>query len=142
GTETGDAVLTSIGERLRTAVRATDTAARMADDQFTILLEDVAHLDEAKVVADRIVEAMRIPFEIAGRQIPATASIGITFSHPASRLPNVPSDLRLGALLRQADAALYRAKSSGKDRWVLYDAATTRRPPTSRPSNADLTHSH
>lgn len=141
GRETGDTVLTSIGERLRTALRATDTAARMGDDEFTILLEDVAHLDEAKVVADRVVDALRIPFEIAGRQIAATASIGVAFSHPASRLPNVPSDMRLGELLRQADAALYRAKSSGKDRWVLYDATTTSRPPTSLPSGADLMRS-
>lgn len=138
GRETGDAVLTGIGDRLRAALRATDTAARMSDDEFTILLEDVAHLDEAQVVAGRIADALRIPFEIGGHQIAAPASIGVAFSHPASRLPNIPSDMRLGELLRQADAALYRAKSSGKDRWVLYDATTTSRPPSSLPSSADL----
>lgn len=141
GRETGDAVLTSIGDRLRTALRATDTAARMGDDEFTILLEDIGHLDEARVVADRIADALRVPFEIGGQVIVAPASIGVAFSHPASRLPNIPSDMRLGELLRQADAALYRAKSSGKNRWVLYDASTTSRPPTSLPSSADLTRS-
>jgi diguanylate cyclase (GGDEF)-like protein/PAS domain S-box-containing protein len=141
GRQTGDIVLTSIGDRLRTALRATDTAARMGDDEFTILLEDVGHLDEAQVVADRIADALRVPFEIGGELILAPASIGVAFSHPASRLPNIPSDMRLGELLRQADAALYRAKSSGKDRWVLYDATTTSRPPSSLPSSADLTRS-
>ena len=141
GRQTGDAILAGIGDRLRTALRATDTAARMGDDEFTILLEDVAHLDEARVVADRVSEALRIPFEIGGRVIAAPASIGVAFSHPASRLPNIPSDMRLGEILRQADAALYRAKSSGKDRWVLYDATTTSRPPSSLPSNSDLTRS-
>jgi diguanylate cyclase (GGDEF)-like protein/PAS domain S-box-containing protein len=141
GRQTGDIVLTSIGDRLRTALRATDTAARMGDDEFTILLEDVGHLDEAQVVADRIADALRVPFEIGGELILAPASIGVAFSHPASRLPNIPSDMRLGELLRQADAALYRAKSSGKDRWVLYDATTTSRPPSSLPSSGDLTRS-
>lgn len=141
GRETGDAILTGIGDRLRAALRATDTAARMGDDEFTILLEDVGHLDEARVVADRVVDALRIPFEIGGHVISAPASIGVAFSHPASRLPNIPSDMRLGEILRQADAALYRAKSSGKDRWVLYDATTTSRPPSSLPSNSDLTSS-
>ena len=140
GREAGDTILTVVGERLRTALRATDTAARMGEDEFTILLEDVAHLDEAKVVAGRIADALRIPFEIGGHQIEATSSIGVAFSHPSSRLPNVPSDMRLGELLRQADAALYRAKSSGKNRWVLYDAGTNR-PPSSLPSDADLTRS-
>jgi diguanylate cyclase (GGDEF)-like protein/PAS domain S-box-containing protein len=141
GRETGDTILTGIGDRLRTALRATDTAARMGDDEFTILLEDVGHLDEARVVADRIAEALRIPFEIGGHVIAAPASIGVAFSHPASRLPNIPSEMRLGELLRQADAALYRAKSSGKDRWVLYDATSTSRPPSSLPSGTDLTRS-
>lgn len=139
GRDVGDAVLTSIGDRLRTVLRATDTAARMGDDEFTILLEDVDHLDEARVVADRIADELRMPFEVGGLQIAATASIGVAFSHPSSRLPNIPSDMRLGELLRQADAALYRAKSSGKDRWVLYDATTTSRPPTSLPSSNDVT---
>ncbi len=141
GRETGDAVLTSIGDRLRTALRATDTAARMGDDEFTILLEDVGHIDEAQVVADRIADALRAPFDLGGQLIIAPASIGVAFSHPASRLPNIPSDMRLGEILRQADAALYRAKSSGKDRWVLYDATTTSRPPSSLPSSSDLTRS-
>lgn len=139
GREIGDAVLTAIGDRLRMALRATDTAARMGDDEFTILLEDVWHLDEARVVADRIVSELRAPLTIGDRQISTSASIGVAFSHPASRLPNVPSEMRLGELLRQADAALYRAKSSGKDRWVLYDAPTTNRPPSALPSSADLT---
>ncbi|HYI15319.1 MAG TPA: diguanylate cyclase [Thermomicrobiales bacterium] len=139
GRDTGDRILTGIGDRLRTTLRATDTAARMGDDEFTILLEDVCHVDEARVVADRISDALRVPFEIGGQLILAPASIGVAFSHPASRMPNIPSDMRLGELLRQADAALYRAKSSGKDRWVLYDATSTSRPPSSLPSSADLT---
>jgi diguanylate cyclase (GGDEF)-like protein/PAS domain S-box-containing protein len=141
GRESGDVVLASIGERLRTALRATDTAARMGDDEFTILLEDISHVDEAEVVANRLSDTLREPIEVGGQVVIAPASIGVAFSHPASRLPNVPSEIRLGELLRQADAALYRAKSSGKDRWVLYDATTTSRPPTALPSTTDLTRS-
>jgi diguanylate cyclase (GGDEF)-like protein/PAS domain S-box-containing protein len=141
GRESGDVVLASIGERLRIALRATDTAARMGDDEFTILLEDISHVDEAEVVANRLSDTLREPIEVGGQAVVAPASIGVAFSHPASRLPNVPSEIRLGELLRQADAALYRAKSSGKDRWVLYDATTTSRPPSALPSTTDLTRS-
>lgn len=141
GRTTGDAVLANIGERLRVGLRATDTTARMGDDEFMILLENIAHPDEVRAVADRIAGALRTPFEIAGHQIITAASIGVAFSHPASRLPNTPSDMRLGEILRQADAALYRAKSSGKDRWVVYDPTTISRPPSSLPSSADLTRS-
>jgi|GEM_PF-6405104 len=141
GRETGDAVLAGIGERLRTTLRATDTAARMGDDEFTVLLEDVGHLDEAEVVANRLTSVLRSPIEVGGQSIVAPASIGVAFSHPASRLPNVPNEIRLGDLLRQADAALYRAKSTGKDRWVFYDATTTSRPPSALPSTSDLSWS-
>ena len=94
-----------------------------------------AHAD---IVTAGAFAAYFFTFSFGGNYI---TSIGVAFSHPASRLPNIPSDMRLGELLRQADAALYRAKSSGKDRWVLYDATTTSRPPSSLPSSADLTRS-
>lgn len=141
GRDVGDQVLSAIGDRLDAALRATDTAARMNDDEFTILLEGVDHRDEAHVVAERIAAALRVPHDVGGQSIVATVSIGVAFSHPASRLPNVPTDQRLGEVLRQADAALYRAKSSGKDRWVFYDAMTTNRPPSSLPSSSDVTRS-
>ncbi|MGH9175240.1 MAG: diguanylate cyclase domain-containing protein, partial [Vicinamibacterales bacterium] len=135
GRTTGDRLLAGVGQRLRAALRATDTAARMGDDEFTILLEDIEHPDEIEVVANRVITGLRVPFEIADGEVGVTASIGVVLNQPASRLPNVAPGARLSELLRQADVALYRAKSTGKDRWVLYDSAVNRLAPD-RPGRA------
>jgi diguanylate cyclase (GGDEF)-like protein/PAS domain S-box-containing protein len=120
GTGAGDRVLAETGRRLRTLLRATDTAARVGDDEFTILLEDIADAHEVVAIADRLVQQLRTPFDVESISLGTDASIGIVFSEPG--VPVAPGWSRAGELLRRADVALYRAKSAGKGRWVLADA--------------------
>jgi diguanylate cyclase (GGDEF)-like protein len=91
---------------LQHSLRPTDTIARLGGDEFTILLEDISDLSQAIHVAERIQEQLQQPFVIDQHEIFSGASIGITIS--SSHLAQ-PSDL-----LRDADLAMYRAKSNGK----------------------------
>jgi len=109
----GDQLLLAVAERLRSCLRAGDTAARLGGDEFTVLVEDVGDLDEVTAVAERIVEALRRPVQLDGRQVVTSASIGIALSSPR----NKPAD----DLLRDANLAMYRAKTNGKARWELFD---------------------
>jgi diguanylate cyclase (GGDEF)-like protein len=108
----GDALLLAVAERLRNCLRSGDTAARLGGDEFTVLVEDVGQLSELTEVAERIAEALRRPIQLDGRQVVASASIGIALSSP-----NKPAE----ALMRDADLAMYRAKTNGKARWELFD---------------------
>lgn len=131
GREAGDRVLTEVGHRLRTSLRATDTAARMGTDEFTILLEDVTTEHEAGVIAERLIQRFRVPFVIDGpagqpTTVQISASIGLALSQPG--VPTPPGQSALGELLRRADVALFRAKAAGKGRWVLSDTLGQPRP--------------
>lgn len=116
GHATGDQLLVAVAKRLLAGVRAGDTVARMSGDEFTVLLEDIDADGEAVRVAERVVEAMHLPFEIGGRQISVTASVGIAVS-PGNACD--PSDL-----IRRADMAMYEAKRCGKARYAVFDPAT------------------
>jgi diguanylate cyclase (GGDEF)-like protein/PAS domain S-box-containing protein len=120
GAGVGDRVLAETGRRLRTLLRATDTAARVGDDEFTILLEDIADEHEVLAIADRLVQQLQAPFDVESITLRTDASIGVVFSEPG--VPAAPGRSRAGELLRRADVALYRAKSAGKGCWVLDDA--------------------
>jgi diguanylate cyclase (GGDEF)-like protein/PAS domain S-box-containing protein len=119
GRHIGDQVLAGVAKRLRTALRATDTAARMGDDEFTVLLEGVESADEATVVAERIREEMEAPFTFGEDQLQASASIGMAFSLPGAT--TLTGESRQIDLLRRADRALSSAKTGGKGRWVIYE---------------------
>jgi diguanylate cyclase (GGDEF)-like protein/PAS domain S-box-containing protein len=106
GHHVGDRLLVAVAERLQHSLRPTDTIARLGGDEFTILLEDISDLSQAIHVAERIQEQLQQPFVIDQHEIFSGASIGITIS--SSHLAQ-PSDL-----LRDADLAMYRAKSNGK----------------------------
>jgi diguanylate cyclase (GGDEF)-like protein len=106
GHPVGDIVLKEFATRLRETVRATDMAARLAGDEFVVLLEGLHDASDVEVVATKIVEAMREPFFCAGAPMRVTASIGVAYSAH----PSVASEL-LGC----ADAALYEAKGAGRD---------------------------
>ena len=108
GHTVGDALLCSVAERLQ-CVRATDTLARLGGDEFALLLDDT--LDSAVVsdVAERLLQAMRIPFTVQGREIQLSASIGIALTDP-DRVQDADE------LLRNADMAMYLAKRHGKGR--------------------------
>ncbi|MBF0307655.1 MAG: diguanylate cyclase, partial [Alphaproteobacteria bacterium] len=90
-----------------------DTVARLAGDEFTVILEDIADFRDAAVVAQKMVHRLAEPFELGGRRLSLTTSLGIAL---------FPSDSTDGhALLRKADEAMYRAKKQGKNGYQFYD---------------------
>jgi diguanylate cyclase (GGDEF)-like protein len=105
GHAAGDEALMEVARRLRECIRAGDTAARLGGDEFALLLEDTRSVTAAREVADRIVEALRSPLHLLGREAFLTASVGIAIGSPEDEE---------GELLRNADLALYIAKGRGK----------------------------
>jgi diguanylate cyclase (GGDEF)-like protein/PAS domain S-box-containing protein len=107
----GDAVLCEVARRLRDSVRVTDTVARLAGDEFVLLLEDVAGTADVDVLADKVIASIRPAFDVAGIARSVTTSAGVAvYNGDALDAP---------ALLAQADAALYRAKQRGRDRYAM-----------------------
>lgn len=119
GHDAGDHLLKAISERLRACARRTDTVSRLGGDEFTVLIEDLAVDSDPIEIADRIAEALRIPVVIDGREVITTASIGVSVSGSGH------ADAE--SMLRDADTAMYNAKSGGKARFVLFDASMTMR---------------
>ncbi|MDX6664366.1 MAG: hypothetical protein QOG68_572, partial [Solirubrobacteraceae bacterium] len=110
GHAAGDELLCIVARRIATCMRAADTAARLGGDEFAVLLEDLVSTTEAVRVAERIIESLKEPIEIAGREVYVGASIGIaTGNHGAPDL------------LRHADVAMYRAKALGKGRYAMFE---------------------
>ena len=114
GHQVGDELLVAVAERLRTCVRPEDTVARQGGDEFTVLLEEIGDEAEAVLVAERIQEAIKRPFAVRGTEVFTTASIGIA--------PAAAHYTRAEEVLRDADIAMYRAKSLGKSRHELFHA--------------------
>jgi len=115
GHTSGDQLLRDVAERLTGLVREGDTVARMGGDEFTLLLPEVSDVGEAVEIAERVLEALREPWKINNREYHVTTSIGIVL-HPADG-----EDAQ--SLLRNADAAMYRAKELGRDNYQLYTQA-------------------
>jgi diguanylate cyclase (GGDEF)-like protein len=113
----GDHVLLAVADRLRGCVRGADTVARLGGDEFAVLLEDLVELDEAEHVARRMVEAIAEPMLLGDTQITIGISIGIAFSS---------HETTADMLLREADTAMYRAKSAGKARVEVFSPALRR----------------
>jgi len=107
GHEAGDRVLSSIAQRLVACLRPADTAARLGGDEFVILCERVDE-QETRALTSRVTAAVDAPSVVGAHQVAITASVGVVMSGPA------PADAE--ALLREADAAMYRAKAAGKGR--------------------------
>ncbi|HEX2028110.1 MAG TPA: EAL domain-containing protein [Nitriliruptorales bacterium] len=114
GHAAGDALLVAVAERIRSSVRAEDTAARLGGDEFAVLLEDLEVLGGVARVAERLLAAIRQPVDIGGTQVRTHASIGIAVSAG----DETPEDL-----LRDADIAMYAAKDAGKDRYRVFETA-------------------
>lgn len=114
GHKQGDEVLADVAARLRVFIRGENTVARLGGDEFVVLLEHLTGPDDAVEVAHRIAEAFAKPFKLDGRDITVTASVGIALGNADQELAD--------NMLRDADVAMYRAKSDGNARHILFDA--------------------
>lgn len=118
----GDQLLTHVARRLETCVRNDDVVARLGGDEFAILLDSVSHISEAEQIAIRIQNELARPLVLESYEIFTTASIGITFSNNHYTSPD--------DFLRDADMAMYQAKTAGKARHALFDASQRHLPAT------------
>ncbi len=109
----GDDLLNEVAQRLRAVVRPLDTVARFGGDEFTVLIEDVVDEEQATIVAERIGEAISEPFDLHGSEVFVNTSIGIALSSVLDVDPET--------LVRDADAAMYRAKERGRARYEVFD---------------------
>ena len=111
GHSAGDQVLKQAAARLCQAARKSDTVARIGGDEFVLLMEDVAGAEDCEVVARRLVEALATPFDIAGRQVEISGSVGVAV-YPDHGLAD--------KLVSHADAAMYAAKRAGGNTHKLF----------------------
>jgi diguanylate cyclase (GGDEF)-like protein len=119
GHAVGDRLLTALGERLSTLLRPMDTVARFGGDEFTFLFEDLTSEREVVLIADRICHAASPAIDIDGVELSVTVSVGIAMVAD----PTVSPD----TVIRDADAAMYRAKERGRSRFELFDEESRRR---------------
>jgi Amt family ammonium transporter len=113
GHAAGDELLTAVAGRLGAALRPQDTAARLGGDEFGVLVENILTVNDLDIVAGRIMQEMKRPFEIFGHTVDASVSIGVAMAggdHQTSE-----------AMLRDADLAMYRAKLEGGGRFEIFD---------------------
>ena len=114
GHTAGDALLFALGSRFREAVRTADTVARFGGDEFVVLVENLTDAADAIRVADQLTDALRGPVDVGPQHIHVTASIGV-----AVGLSGTDS---ADGLVRDADVAMHRAKTKGRDRVEVFDA--------------------
>lgn len=113
GHEVGDSVLACIGDRLRKALRPEDMASRFGGDEFVVLCEDLEDDRHVVTIANRIGRSISEPISLEAGEVVVTTSIGIAAARGIRDRPEV--------LLRDADAAAYRAKERGRDRFEFFD---------------------
>jgi diguanylate cyclase (GGDEF)-like protein/PAS domain S-box-containing protein len=113
GHAAGDVLLNTVAERLQACLRSSDTASRLGGDEFAVLIEDTSETDHGSLVAHRLLEVIRKPIEIDGHQVFVGASIGIAVSSDLATAP--------ATLLRNADVAMYIAKSQGKNQFAIFE---------------------
>ncbi len=110
---TGDRVILEVSRKLQHCIRANDTLARFGGDEFTVLLDDIDGLDDAIDAANRTQLILSKPLKIDGREFYMTGSIGVLMYSPKYQTPE--------DMIRDADTALYKAKLSGRARYVVFD---------------------
>lgn len=113
GHRAGDELLQAVARRLEMCVRQEDSVARFGGDEFAILLDAINDVSDATRVADRILHELSLPFQIGRREVVCSASIGITLSVSGYESGD--------EVLHDADTAMYRAKSSGRGRYEIFD---------------------
>jgi diguanylate cyclase (GGDEF)-like protein/PAS domain S-box-containing protein len=112
GHAAGDKVLKEAAERLRTCTRASDTVGRLGGDEFAAILSELGKPSDAGLVAQKIIDAFKRPFDLDGKETYVSASVGITL---------YPSDSEVAeALVVNADAAMYRAKQQGRNNYQYF----------------------
>jgi diguanylate cyclase (GGDEF)-like protein len=129
GHATGDAVLVAVGERIRGCIRDHDTAARLGGDEFAIILAS-SDVEEVAVVARRLIERISRPYHFDGRLVEIGISIGASLAPKDAKTP--------AGLMKNADLALYRAKSEGRGIWRFYDPQMDERLQDRRSLQSDL----
>ena len=111
----GDQLLIEISRRLEKSVNFTDTVARLGGDEFTILLENIHNIENAISVAEKIDQALRIPFHLQGYELFTSASIGIALSCEGYEKPD--------EIMRDADLTMYSAKEQGRARYEIFNSS-------------------
>jgi diguanylate cyclase (GGDEF)-like protein/PAS domain S-box-containing protein len=112
GHAAGDEILCTVAKKIKGCLRSNDTAARLGGDEFTILIEDVKNINSLHFILDRLLPALVEPMWVNGIEVKVGASIGIALS-------TLNDDAE--SLLHKADLAMYRAKRTGKGRYVVFD---------------------
>ncbi len=115
GHATGDELLVASAARLNEVLRASDTVARLGGDEFLVILPELDDVVDAEVAAGRLLESFARPFNLDGRDIFVTASVGITVAPIDGDDPHI--------LLRNADAAMYKAKEAGRNAYQFFTPA-------------------
>lgn len=114
GHAVGDKLLCATADRLRPMVRTSDTCARLGGDEFAIVLEDTNSTESAKAVAERVLTALRSTFTLDEQQVFVGASVGIAMANQGESAEE---------LMRNADLAMYMAKTGGKHRAVVFESS-------------------
>ncbi|MBI2186016.1 MAG: EAL domain-containing protein [Acidobacteria bacterium] len=109
----GDQFLIAIAHRLQSRLRPGDALARLGGDEFAVLITNVSNPNDVRLITERMQEALATPFDIEGREIYASASIGIVLGGEQYR--------SVADLLRDADTAMYRAKAAGRGGYEMFD---------------------
>ena len=118
GHPVGDELLEKVAERLRSQIREEDTVARLGGDEFVIVIEQLTDERDAERVASKILEALRVPFQLKQHELVISASIGISLS------PMDGNDV--ATLIKHADLAMYRAKEKGRDNFQFFSLELSR----------------
>jgi diguanylate cyclase (GGDEF)-like protein len=129
GHHVGDELLRHVGRRLQDCVRRDDTVSRLGGDEFAVAIADLAHADDAALVAQKIIDAFGAPFDLGGRETFITASIGV------ATFPNDGDSAE--ALLKCADVAMVRAKDV-RNTFIFYTAELNARAASKLQLNSDL----
>ena len=113
GHSVGDLLLKAVAERLQSCLRAHDVMARQGGDEFVVMLSRLRHKGDATTVASKMVEQLTEPFVLNGHTVRASASVGVVLYEGGEE--------DVETLLRHADLAMYRAKSSGRNAWAFFE---------------------
>jgi diguanylate cyclase (GGDEF)-like protein len=115
GHAAGDRLLIQVAERIKSCLRSAETAARLGGDEFAVLLPLATGKDDTVALAGRILEAIREPFDLNGKETFVSCSLGIAYTAAAGHEPQ--------ELMVAADLAMYQAKKQGKDRYEIFEPA-------------------